>query len=36
DFEGGLRATVDWYRRNEAWWGPLKAAAEAEYEERGR
>jgi len=36
DFEDGLRATVDWYRRNEAWWGPLKAAAEAQYEERGR
>ncbi len=36
DFEDGLRATIDWYRRNEAWWGPLKEAVEAEYEERGQ
>ena len=26
-FEQGLQATVDWYRANEAWWRPLKAAA---------
>ena len=25
-FEAGLRATVDWYRANEAWWRPLKEA----------
>jgi dTDP-glucose 4,6-dehydratase len=25
-FDEGLRATVDWYRANEAWWRPLKEA----------
>jgi dTDP-glucose 4,6-dehydratase len=24
-FEAGLRETVDWYRRNEWWWRPIKA-----------
>ena len=24
DFDDGLRATIDWYRDNESWWGPLK------------
>ena len=24
DFEAGLAATVDWYRRNEGWWRPIK------------
>jgi dTDP-D-glucose 4,6-dehydratase len=19
-----LKATIDWYKKNEAWWGPLK------------
>ncbi|MGV0851699.1 dTDP-glucose 4,6-dehydratase [Mycolicibacterium phlei] len=36
DFEEGLRATIDWYRANESWWGPLKDAVEATYAERGR
>ena len=36
DFDGGLRATIDWYRANESWWRPLKDAAEARYEERGQ
>jgi dTDP-glucose 4,6-dehydratase len=36
DFTEGLRATVDWYRANEAWWRPLKDAVEAAYEERGQ
>jgi dTDP-glucose 4,6-dehydratase len=27
DFDEGLAATVEWYRHNEAWWRPLKAAA---------
>lgn len=36
DFEAGLRDTVDWYRGNEAWWGPLKDAVEAECQERGQ
>lgn len=25
-FEAGLAATVDWYRANQDWWGPVKAA----------
>jgi dTDP-glucose 4,6-dehydratase len=25
-FEAGLRETVDWYRRNEWWWRPIKEA----------
>jgi dTDP-glucose 4,6-dehydratase len=24
DFDHGLAATVDWYRENEWWWGPIK------------
>ena len=36
DFEAGLRETVDGYRDNEAWWGPLKDAVEAECQERGQ
>jgi dTDP-glucose 4,6-dehydratase len=35
DFTEGLRATIDWYRENEPWWGPLKATVEARYEEWG-
>ncbi|MGP4056075.1 dTDP-glucose 4,6-dehydratase [Mycobacterium sp. 4D054] len=34
DFESGLRDTIEWYRDNESWWGPLKDAVEATYEER--
>ena len=41
-FEQGLVATVDWYRRNEWWWRPIKerdaafrAYYEAQYERRG-
>ena len=40
-FEQGLRETVDWYRRNEWWWRPIKehdpafkAYYEAQYERR--
>ncbi len=36
DFEDGLRATIDWYRDHESWWGPLKDSVEATYEERGQ
>jgi dTDP-glucose 4,6-dehydratase len=36
DFEDGLRDTIDWYRANESWWGPLKEATEATYRERGQ
>ena len=41
DFEQGLAATVDWYRRNEWWWRPIKeqdpafrAYYEAQYTKR--
>lgn len=36
DFAAGLDATIDWYRANEAWWRPLKDAAEARYTRRGQ
>jgi dTDP-glucose 4,6-dehydratase len=36
DLTEGLRATIEWYRENEPWWGPLKAAVEARYEEWGQ
>jgi dTDP-glucose 4,6-dehydratase len=36
DFTEGLRATIDWYRDNEWWWGPLKAGIESRYAELGR
>jgi len=35
-FRDGLAATVDWYRANEAWWRPQKAATERRYAELGR
>jgi dTDP-glucose 4,6-dehydratase len=35
-FEDGLKLTVDWYLAHEAWWAPLKAAAEKRYAELGR
>ena len=31
DFEAGLAAAIGWYRENEAWWRPQKAATEAKY-----
>lgn len=31
DFKSGLAATVQWYRENESWWRPQKAATEAKY-----
>lgn len=31
DFAEGLGATIEWYRNNEWWWGPLKADVEARY-----
>ncbi|KQQ10649.1 dTDP-glucose 4,6-dehydratase [Rathayibacter sp. Leaf296] len=31
DFRSGLAATVKWYRENESWWRPHKAATEAKY-----
>ena len=36
DFEDGLRNTIDWYRANESWWGPLKEKVETNYQERGQ
>lgn len=36
DLVEGLRATIDWYRDNEWWWGPLKAEVEARCTERGQ
>ncbi|UOQ59912.1 dTDP-glucose 4,6-dehydratase [Leucobacter rhizosphaerae] len=36
DFAQGLAATIDWYRDNEAWWQPQKAATEAKYKEQGQ
>ena len=36
DFRSGLRATIDWYRGNEAWWRPLKAEVEAAYAAQGQ
>lgn len=35
DFAAGLEATVAWYRDNEAWWRPAKAATEAKYSAAG-
>ncbi|MBB5830245.1 dTDP-glucose 4,6-dehydratase [Brachybacterium aquaticum] len=36
DFEAGLAATIDWYRGNEDWWRPQKAATEAKYAKAGQ
>lgn len=36
DFEGGLAATIDWYRDNEDWWAPAKDATEAFYAGKGQ
>ncbi|KXP10194.1 dTDP-glucose 4,6-dehydratase [Tsukamurella pseudospumae] len=34
DLDAGLRDTVEWYRRNRAWWEPGKAGVEAAYARR--
>ena len=36
DFEEGLRQTIDWYRRHEEWWRPVKEATEERYARRGQ
>ena len=36
DFQSGLAATIDWYRANEEWWRPAKAATEAKYATTGQ
>jgi len=33
-FEEGLRRTVEWYRDNEWWWGPIRGGEYREYYER--
>ena len=33
-FEEGLRATVDWYRDNRAWWEPIKSGEYRAYYEQ--
>lgn len=34
DFEDGVRETVEWYRRHEDWWRPLKSGEFLEYYKR--
>ena len=36
DFAEGLKQTIEWYRGNEAWWRPAKAATEARYKAQGQ
>jgi dTDP-glucose 4,6-dehydratase len=33
-FDEGLRRTVEWYRDNEWWWGPIRSGEYREYYER--
>jgi dTDP-glucose 4,6-dehydratase len=33
-FEEGIRRTVEWYRDNEDWWGPIRSGEYREYYER--
>jgi dTDP-glucose 4,6-dehydratase len=33
-FEDGLPQTVEWYRENEWWWGPIRSGQYREYYER--
>jgi dTDP-glucose 4,6-dehydratase len=36
DFATGLGNTVEWYRANEHWWRPSKAATESMYAQQGQ
>jgi len=36
DFEAGLKATIDWYNQNEAWWKPQKQVTENKYKIQGQ
>jgi len=36
DFATGIADTVEWYRANEAWWRPAKAATESMYAAQGQ
>src|ERR1700761_4902343 len=33
-FDEGIKRTVDWYRDNEDWWGPIRSGEYREYYER--
>ncbi|MDQ6931192.1 MAG: dTDP-glucose 4,6-dehydratase [Candidatus Eremiobacteraeota bacterium] len=33
-FESGLASTIEWYRKNENWWRPLKSGEFADYYKR--
>jgi dTDP-glucose 4,6-dehydratase len=34
DFDEGIARTVDWYRENEWWWGPIRSGEYRDYYER--
>ena len=36
EFAEGLQSTIEWYRDNEWWWGPLKSDVEARYTKVGQ
>jgi dTDP-glucose 4,6-dehydratase len=36
NFKEGLQRTIDWYKENESWWKPQKAATEAKYQKVGQ
>jgi dTDP-glucose 4,6-dehydratase len=36
NFDAGIEDTLGWYRDNEDWWRPQKAATEAKYKEQGQ
>lgn len=36
NFDSGIEATITWYRENQDWWRPQKAATEAKYTEQGQ
>jgi len=36
DFRDGMTDTIEWYKQNEAWWRPQKAATEAKYSKQGQ
>ncbi|MFD5276402.1 dTDP-glucose 4,6-dehydratase [Pseudarthrobacter sp. NPDC058362] len=36
NFDAGIEDTIEWYRDNEAWWRPQKAATEARYKAQGQ
>jgi dTDP-glucose 4,6-dehydratase len=33
-FDDGIRRTVEWYRDNESWWGPIRSGEYRDYYER--